>query len=1108
MPVKDFKNIEKKQYGHIIAVVLVCSILLLAIVIGMTIRNNLNLYNTLTKNVSERLIAVSQTAGNIIDADAFVQYNDLSATTSPKYQETLAALRGLCDGANAERIYAVKQYNNQYVVVFSTDENVYAPFGGHNVTPTQTRAFAGEKIMDDVNAGNNAGGVNTGAAPVWFNGEVAGIVCADVYDGGIKHIAKNVFYNSAMFILALIFIMLCMLFIVIRLLKRLLTMQGNLKYQDDLRAALNASISGLVAARPENLDHAVWEAMQSISSVLNVDRIYIWENFVQNGRLMCRQTYEWSEGAEPQQGLEFAEATDYAELNYWRPMLIKGNTINELVKNMPEPERSTLSSQSILSVLVLPININEEFWGFIGFDDCHRERYFTDHEESILQTGSNILISSIIRNRTLAKFMQATRELKLQDNLLRTVNAVATMLMDGRDKLSREILQEALKLMGESVDADRVYLWRNTTVNNVLCSSEVATWHKDGGPVTLPLQDAPYDDILPGWRELLLSGRTLNALGQDLRPETANSPSMTGVLAVLMVPLFLEGQFWGFIGFSNCTEERRFTRLEQETLESGCFLVANAIFRDDIVKNLVLTKEEAQASAVAKSEFLARMSHEIRTPMNAIIGMTTIAKKSNNLNKIHESLEKVDASSRQLLSIINDVLDMSKIDANKLEITASEFSLEKMVRQVISVVHVKLDERHQEFHLAAADIYNRKIVSDELRLSQVLINLLNNAVKFTPRYGNISLKIEIRPLNERECLLHVEVGDDGIGIDAEQQKKLFTSFEQADGSITRRFGGTGLGLAICKKIIVLMGGDIWVESELDKGANFIFEVTVGIGENAANTAEPLLQNKDLRVLVADDSLDVADYFSALLNKLGPVCDTACNIAQATAMVAEAAKQNESYDFIFIDLYMPDAGIGAVKGLRNISAASEIVPLISVADWAEAENALCEYGVSKFLAKPVLPSVLYDFIGLVINENTGENNPAVSAKTHSWHNKEIMLVEDIEINQEIATSLLEDTGVSLVYANNGVEAVDLFKRLGAELDLVLMDVQMPIMDGLDATRKIRALDMPEARTVPIIAMTAHAFDEDVKRGKDAGMNGHIAKPIEMDVLLQTLAKYLD
>ncbi len=396
-------------------------------------------------------------------------------------------------------------------------------------------------------------------------------------------------------------------------------------------------------------------------------------------------------------------------------------------------------------------------------------------------------------------------------------------------------------------------------------------------------------------------------------------------------------------------------------------------------KELIQAKDLAEEGSRAKSEFLSRMSHEMRTPMNAIIGMTNIARSSENPERKEYCLEKISDASEHLLGVINDILDMSKIEANKLEISCSDYILKQMINHVIGVLNFKMDEKKLKFELEIDKNLPEIVFGDEQHLKQVLSNLLTNAIKFTPENGRIKLRVSLLETNNKTLRVLFEVSDTGIGISPEQQQKLFRSFEQADGSISRKYGGTGLGLAISKRIVELMGGRISLKSEPGLGSTFSFEVSMEI------SGKQMLESN-----------------------------------------------NSAY-----------------------------------------------YGAAR----------------------------DASVLEQRYHGLKIILAEDVEINREIACTLLEETGLTIDCAVNGSEAVKLFCESGEKYSLILMDVQMPEMDGLEATRVIRSSDMPEAEDIPIVAMTANAFNEDIINCINAGMNDHIAKPVEIEKLISVLDKYL-
>jgi signal transduction histidine kinase/CheY-like chemotaxis protein len=512
----------------------------------------------------------------------------------------------------------------------------------------------------------------------------------------------------------------------------------------------------------------------------------------------------------------------------------------------------------------------------------------------------------------------------------------------------------------------------------------------------------------------------------------------------------------------------------------------------------------------SKSDFLSRMSHEIRSPMNAIIGMTQIARASASPEKVQDCLTKIDSASKHLLALINDVLDMSKIEANKFELSNAEFSLDTALNKLYDMMNVKAEEKKQTLSLTIDKKLPEYVVGDELRFSQVVANLVSNAVKFTGEGGKIDIGVRLAGGGGNECTVMVEVRDTGIGLTAEQASRLFKPFEQADSSILRKFGGTGLGLAINKRIVEMMGGDISVESEPGKGSTFSFTAKMrrGTGDvvGAKREREQLLrsvQARDLRVLAVDDSSDAREYMSYVLTTLGFKCDHACDGEDAVAKAKKTKLTGHPYDIIFMDYMMPKLdGIEAARRIREATGENVSIVMVSMYDWKEFEQKAREAGIVKCVTKPISPSSVLDSISEVMPTCVIRNggNVPVTPPTVSFGGNTILLVEDIDINREIIAAFLEETHVSIDVAVNGVEAVGKFGENPDKYDIVLMDIQMPEMDGFEATRRIRAMGTTKAKSIPIVAMTANALNEDVQRCKEAGMNDHIAKPVDQEALL--------
>jgi signal transduction histidine kinase/DNA-binding response OmpR family regulator len=580
-----------------------------------------------------------------------------------------------------------------------------------------------------------------------------------------------------------------------------------------------------------------------------------------------------------------------------------------------------------------------------------------------------------------------------------------------------------------------------------------------------------------------------------------------GIKAFIWAPLYVDGKFWAVLRIEDHTESRAWNTSNRQLVSTVSSVIAVVMARDIREQERDNALRQAKQASQAKTDFLANMSHEMRTPMNAIIGMTSIAKTSRDIEKKEYCLNKIEEASTHLLGVINDILDMSKIEANKFELSSVEFDFEKMLRKVVNVISFRVEERHQDLSVHLDTRIPRFLYGDDQRLSQVIANLLSNAVKFTPEYGSVRLDTKLEGEEKGLCTLIISVADSGIGISKEQQRRLFSSFEQADSSTSRKFGGTGLGLAISRQIVEKMGGAITVESEPDKGAVFtvIVRIMKGKGEQ-----DPLLKPGinwgNLRILAVDDTDYIRDFFRAFAAEAGISCHTASSGAEAEALI----ESQGPFDIYFVDWKMP--GMNGVELSRRITGYADrpkpVVILISAAEWGEIEEEARSAGVDKFLSKPLFPSSIADCINqcLGVDNLVASERPETEA-TDTFPGCRILLAEDVEINREIVLTLLEPTGLAIDCAGNGVQAVSLFKTDPNAYDMILMDVQMPEMDGYEAARQIRASGAPNAKTIPIIAMTANVFREDIERCLAAGMDAHIGKPLDLADMLAALRKYL-
>ena len=527
------------------------------------------------------------------------------------------------------------------------------------------------------------------------------------------------------------------------------------------------------------------------------------------------------------------------------------------------------------------------------------------------------------------------------------------------------------------------------------------------------------------------------------------------------------------------------------------------------ITDLKEAKRAAEESTRAKSEFLANMSHEIRTPMNAILGLVHLALQTQMTDTQHEYLQKTESAAKTLLRIINDILDFSKIEAGKLEIEMEEFHLADLFQGVVDVVSPRANEKGIELLLQVPSDTPAGLIGDQVRLTQVLNNLANNAIKFTEK-GQVTLKVETLEEEGDRVVLRFLVEDTGIGLSKEQLEKLFSAFTQADVSTTRKYGGTGLGLVISKRLVEMMGGEIWCDSELNKGSIFGFTAAFKVHSTAKRYVPKRNDFRGLYALAVDDNSVALEILNDFLKTLGFSVVTASSGAEALVTVSEWKEQGRHFDLVFIDWKMPEMdGIEASNRINKLVDPNEL-PVIIMSTAYNRDEVLGlsqESGIHNVLTKPISPStilnVLVETFGRgVEGKNSTKPAPVENAMSH-FKGSRILLAEDNEVNQLVASRILKNAGFIVEIANNGEEALSMVQA--NQYHLVLMDIQMPKMDGIEATRQIRAL--PEFKDLPIVAMTAHAMSGDREISLAAGMDDHINKPINLQELFSTVTKWL-
>ena len=520
-------------------------------------------------------------------------------------------------------------------------------------------------------------------------------------------------------------------------------------------------------------------------------------------------------------------------------------------------------------------------------------------------------------------------------------------------------------------------------------------------------------------------------------------------------------------------------------------------------ESLSIALEEANQANKAKTAFLSNMSHEIRTPMNAIIGLDRIALNDPGISEsTREHLEKIGLSAQHLLSIINDILDMSRIESGRMTVKNEEFSFAKLLAQVNTIISGQCRDKGIDYECHVKGAVDDYYIGDEMKLRQVMINILGNAVKFTPEGGSVTFVVETIARFNGKSTLRFAISDTGIGMSQDFLPRLFDAFSQEDSSRTNRYGSTGLGMAITKSIIELMNGTISVESEKHKGTTFTVTVTlIDCDHKSIDEDENDMLPHELCVLVIDDDPIACEHAQLVLGQVGVNCEKALSGAEGLQMAKVRHARRDPYDLILVDWRMPDMdGVETTRQIRAAVGSETPVIILTSYNWDDIADEAKSAGVDTFVAKPLFAEKVLDEFRAAFRKK----NAKLVRETADLKGRRILLAEDVSVNAEIMIMVLSMREMEVDHAENGRIAVEKFeKHEEGYYDAILMDMRMPEMDGLEATRRIRAMSRADAKSIPIIALTANAFDEDVQHSMQAGLNAHLSKPVEPDVLFETL-----
>ena len=877
-----------------------------------------------------------------------------------------------------------------------------------------------------------------------------------------------------------------------------------------LESAAAAISARFARARPENFDAILDQALERLGELLEVERAYLFR-FSEDGARMTN-THEWCAPGIAC-GMGRAQDQPVEGIPWWKARMAAGEPVLiPDVAALPDEaaaEKAELLAQGIQSLFCLPmVDSGGRLGGFVGFETFRPGHTWAESDLGLLQLLVQVIGSTLKRLDTFARLQDSEkalqRETRLQDLLMEISATYISLPPDRVDS----VIETSLGHLGDFVGADRAYLFDYDAERHIVINTH--EWCAPGIESQIGTLQAVPTVLIDDWVATHRAGGTVYVPDVlSLAPESSVRQVLEpqGIKSAIAVPRMDGQRCRGFVGFDSVRKHHRYSDTERRLLTVFAQMLVNVQKRRETEESLRLSREQAEAASRFKGEFLANMSHEIRTPMNAVIGLSQILLGTDLNDEQRDYLGKIHDSSRLLLGIINDILDYSKIEAGKLELESCPFRIDQLLEQMATLFGSAAGEKGLELVFRVSPEIPRTLLGDALRLGQVLTNLLANALKFTEQ-GTVEVRITRLGGDYDQVRLRFQVSDTGIGMDAGQIERLFRAFSQADSSTTRKYGGTGLGLVISRKLVERMGGELAVVSSPGEGSVFSFDLVLPVSQEDTDPRDAR-QIAGARVLVVDDHAVARTVLREILESWRCRVEETASGAAAVQAVIEAERIGMPFDVILMDWKMPGEldGLEAVRELYRLRKEGILTgtetPAIIVSGYNRDDLPQDRSGLNGFLGKPVTASALLDTLLEAQGERPQPAKPSrpTRAAAPSFAGAEILLVEDNALNQEVAKRMLQRTGAVVTLAEHGGEAVELATT--RDFDLILMDLQMPIMDGFEATRRIR----PVRPDLPIIALSAAVMEADRNDAREAGMNDHLAKPIDTGKLYRTLARWL-